>query len=347
MREVSQARRRDVFLAAACVVLVLGVFSAIEAPRRPYIGYSARDGRVSNVEEASPAATAGLRPGDVVRSINGLSPADRTLDMWRRPVGGEIWVLEVDRDGEVLRLQLSPVALRSNDVVRARSRSVAGLSFLGFTFWAFLASPSAATTALAVSGLSFGLLGMGTPHFASLAVRYAVDSVTGVAFVLGWAAVTHFLLLFPSRRPFLDRGWGDAVLYAPPVILALLIIATIVLPITPGMGGNLLDALAFAFLSIYFLWALGLLLWRYAATPRPERRLHGLNLMLGSVVVVIVPFLVFAVVPDLWPASRQAYERYSPYAAATFGVIPFALSIAAVRSSRLRTLSEATPGPPT
>lgn len=327
----SQTRQRTIFIAAALAVLVLGLFSALEAPHRPYIGYSLSGGRVTNVDEGSPAAAAGLRSGDIVSSVNGIPATDRTRmsGLRRRPAAGETWPLVVERNGEIVRLQISPAGLRASDVVRARGRTVLGLCFLGFTLWALIASPGAATTLLAVAGLSFGFLALGTPYFPSRAIRDTLDGIGAVAFFTAMVAVVHFLLAFPLRRPFLGRRWAPWLLYAPGIVLALLSIGDILLTIDLRLG-----TLWGVFLVVYFLWAIVLLVWRYVATPRSERRGHGLDLMVGSGLVVVVPFVFFAIVPGLWPASMKAYQVYSPYAAATFSLIPIAFSVAAVRSGR-------------
>jgi hypothetical protein len=337
MSDLLQTWQRNIFMAAALVSVVLGVFSALEAPHRTYPGYQTNDRRVTKVDEGSPAAAAGLRPGDVVNSVNGIAATDRKRlqDLRRRPAAGETWPLVVERNGDIVRLQISPARLRPSDVVRARGRSFLGLCFIGFTLWAWLASPGATTTLLAVAGLSFGFLGLGAPYFASRALRDAVDSLGVVALVIGIVAVVHFLLAFPTRRAFLDRPWATLFLYAPGVILALISIGALVLPIGLSWGGNkFIDTLYTVFFGVYFLWAIVLLVRRYVGTPPAERTIHGLGLMLASTVVVFGPFLFFAIAPSLWPASMKAYQLYSPYSAFTFALIPIAFSVAAVRSGR-------------
>jgi hypothetical protein len=87
-------------------------------------------------------------------------------------------------------------------------------------------------------------------------------------------------------------------------------------------------------MAAYVLWAIVLLVHRYIATPRAERGKHGLGLMLGGTVAVVVPFLFLAVSSGFWSAAVTAYRAYSPYAAATFSIVPLAFSVAAVRSAR-------------
>ncbi|MBI4266736.1 MAG: hypothetical protein HY657_20405 [Acidobacteria bacterium] len=282
--------------------------------------------------------------GDVVKSVNGV-PATNwkgLQDLQRRPAAGESWPLVVERDGEMAQLQISPARLRPSDVILARGRSFLGLCFLGFTLWAWFASPGTTTTLLAVFGQSFGFLLMGTPYFASRALRDAVGSVVVVTFVVGIVALVHFLLAFPSRRAFLDRRWATVILYGPGAIVALITIGDLVHPIELKSGrGNLVIGMLYnVFMAVYFLWAIVLLVWRYVATQPSERAMHGLGIMLASTVLAFGPFLVYPIVTSLWPASMKAYQLYSPYSSFTFALIPIAFSVAAVRSARSKRAAE-------
>ncbi len=336
MMNASQASQRNIFLTAALAVFVLGWFSALEAPHYTYTGYSRSGGRVVNVDDGSPAAAAGLRPGDELDSVNGI-PLRSIGDLEHRPTAGEIWRLVVRRNGAILTLQLFPTGQPALEVVRARSRSILGLCLVGFTVWAFITSPSKATMLLAVAGLSFGFLALGTPYFAPGIVRQALDATAVLAVTIGMVVVVHFLLVFPSRGRLLERPWAPWFLYAPAVAVAIPSIGNIVLPPTLKVDIRLLGTLWTVLSLAYFLWATALLVQRYVATPRAERSKHGLGLMLGGTFAVVVPFLFFAVVaivPGLWPASARAYQAYSPYAAATFSIVPLAFSVAAVRCAR-------------
>ena len=61
--------QRNALLATALAVLVLGVFSALEAPHFTYTGFSLSGRRVTRVDEGSPAAAAGLRSGEIVHTV--------------------------------------------------------------------------------------------------------------------------------------------------------------------------------------------------------------------------------------------------------------------------------------
>jgi hypothetical protein len=329
--------QRNVLSAMALAVLVLGVFSAIEAPHFTYTGFSGR--RVTKVDEGGPAAAAGLRPGDIVDSVNGISSTSpEFFILSHRPVTEEIWSLAVQRSGVHLRLQLSPTRLPPIDVVRARSKSVLGLCLLAFTLWAFLTSPGTATMLLAVAGVSFGFLALGVPYTAGV-VRDALDVLATLVFAIGTVVAVHFLLAFPARGRFLEHPTALWLLYAPAATLAIASAVNVVLRLR-GVT-RVLGTLWGLLLPAYVLWAIVLLVRRYLATPQPERSRHGLGLMCGATVAAVVPFLLLATTSSLWPATASAYDLYSPYASATFSIIPLAFSVAAVRSGRSTKISAA------
>lgn len=324
--------QRNVSLTAALAVLVLGVFSALEAPHFTYTGFSLSGKRVTKIDEGSPAAAAGLRTGDVVHSVNGISSTSAEFFILsHRPVTDEIWSLAIERSGTQLRLQLSPTGLPAAEVVRARSKSVLGICLLAFTLWAFLTSPGQATMLLAVAGTSFGFLALGAPYTSGV-VRDAFDVLATLAFAVGSVVVVHFLLAFPARSRFLERPSALWVLYAPATILAIPSAVNVVLGL--GVITRVAGTLWGLFIPAYVLWAIVLLVRRYMTASRPERRTHGLGLMFGATLAAVVPFLCLAVASSFWQAAAKAHQLYSPYSSATFSIIPFAFAVAAVRSGR-------------
>jgi hypothetical protein len=340
MSKLSQTTQRVAFLAAVIIALVLGALAALEAERRKYTGYRVSDGsRVLRVDQDSPGAAAGLRIGDVIKSVNGMPAATREelQELQRRAPAGGAWDMEVERNGETVRVTISPAGLPANEIRLARTRSLLGLLFLGFPFWAWVVSPDSPARLLAYFGLSFGFLLMGAPYFDSPAVRSVLDGVAILALYTGMAALVHFLLAFPSRRPFLDRWWAPVVLYGPAVIVALISVGTLTLPLEI-ISRNLLGMLATIVGAAYFLSAIVLLVWRYVAASRAERGRHGLGIMLVGTLAAFGPLLLYPVVTSLWPDSARFYQIfYSTYSPPlTLALIPVAFSVAAVRSARSR-----------
>jgi hypothetical protein len=338
MSTLSQNTQRVAFLAAAIIALVFGALAALEAENRTYTGYRVSDGsRVLRVDHDSPGAAAGLRVGDVIQSLNGMPAANRTelQELQRRAPAAGAWRMEVERDSETVRLEISPTGLPANEIRLARTRSLLGLFFLGFPFWAWFTSPDSPALLLAIFGLSFGFLLMGAPYFESPVVRSVLDGVAILVLYTGMTALVHFLLAFPSRRPFLDRRWAPVVLYGPALIVVLVSVGTLNLSFEI-ISRNLLGMLSTILGGAYFLSAIVLLVWRYVAASRAERARHGLGMMLAGTLAAFGPVVLYPVVTSLWPASTRFYQIfYSTYSPPlTLALIPVAFSVAAVRSAR-------------
>jgi len=334
MTNASRTWQRNILLTAALAVLMLGLFAALEAPRYTYTGYTRNGSRVVKVDDGSPAAAAGLRPGDRLDSVNGI-PLRSIGDLEHRLIAGDTWQLVVRRNGAILTLRLSPTGQPAIEVVRARSRSIFGLCLVAFTLWAFIRAPGAATMLLAVGGLSFGLLALGAPYSApGSMVGPALEATATLALACGMVLVVHFLLAFPSRGRFLQRPWALWVLYTPALVVGVTAAGNAVLPLALWVNIRLVG-IVFTLLSLaYLLLAIVLLMQRFLVAPRAERSKHGLGLMLGGTLAVLVPFFLLAVASGLWPAMAWAYDVYSPYAVGTFSIVPLAFSVAAVRSAR-------------
>lgn len=329
---------RVVFLAAAIIALGCGAGAAFQVERRMYMGYRvADDNRVMRVDVDGPGAAAGLRVGDVIRSVNGIA-----ADQWkalpearrRAPVAGA-WPVEIERNGETVRLQISPTGLPAQELRLARTRSLLGLFFVAFPLWAWFRSPGGPASLLALFGLSFGFLLMGAPRIASPAVRSVLDGVAILALYAGIAALVHFLLAFPDRHRFLRWRWAPGVLYGPAAIAVLVSVGGLNLP-TGTISRTVLGMLSTVVPAVYLLSAIVLLIWRYVAASPADRSKHGLSVMLAGTLAAVGPLLLYPVVTSLWPDSAKYYQiiasTYSP--PLTLALIPIAFSVAAVRSVR-------------
>ena len=232
---------------------------------------------------------------------------------------------------------LNQTDLPRSEIQLALTRSLLGLLFLAFPFWAWLSSPVGPARLLAIFGLSFGFLLMGAPSFEAPAVRSVLDGVGILALFTGLAALVHFLLAFPNRRGFLDRRWAPTLLYGPVAFVVIVSVAMLNLPLATNVRG-VLGTLSALFGGVYLLTAVLLLIWRYGAASRGERAEHGLGIMLLGVLVAAAPVLLYPVVVGLWPEGIRYYQIiYSSYSPPlTLALIPITFSLAVMWSAGSR-----------
>ena len=83
-----------------------------------------------------------------------------------------------------------------------------GFSFLLIPLTACLTRPNMATRVLALMGFGVALSFFKGPYLISYDIRAVAATVAELFMLLGLAAMVHFLLIFPSRRPLLDKSWG-------------------------------------------------------------------------------------------------------------------------------------------
>jgi membrane-associated protease RseP (regulator of RpoE activity) len=106
---------------AAALLMMLGQ-SAYAASSQPQLGSGVR---VEEVDPTGAAAQAGIRPGDVIRAIgkmpiNGYTDIDPALTAGKAPLS-----IEVDRDGKILRMKVTP------QVDTTGTRKTLGIAQLG------------------------------------------------------------------------------------------------------------------------------------------------------------------------------------------------------------------------
>jgi hypothetical protein len=333
MSDAQGAKYRNLFLIVSVILLALGAMAARDVKNQTYTGFQT-DGnnKVTMVEEGGPAAAAGLQAGDVLTSVNGIAVTDTKgfFNLHRAAVGAT-WPYVIQRGGQAMTLEITQAALSTRYVYVARAATLLGFCYLGFTLWAYLSAPGAATVVLAWFGLSFGQSFLGTPYFESPAVRNAISTINTSIVLLGIAALVHFLLAFPTRRPLLERPSGAKLLYGPAIVVSLVNIGFSILQPDSTSGLNIFFRTLFTLLIAgYFLAAIVVLFRRYGAATPADRAAHGLGLMLAGAIIGLGPLLVLQIVTLLSPST---FLPQSQFYFLTLGLIPIAFSIAAVRSA--------------
>lgn len=332
MNRTQPGRYRTLLSVVAAAIVIWGAIGAFDLSNQPYSGY-ATDGNntVTQVTDGSPAAGAELRVGDYIRSIGGIAVEDtRALNERGRPSIGETQAFVVERDGQTVTLQLQFSGLPSRQLAIAYLAALLGLCFLGFGLWPYWAVPQAATAALAVFGICFGLTFVPGPYFASAGLRTFVGAVITTFVIAGFAVLLHFLLMFPQRRPVLDRGqW---LVYGPAAAVALMILwLSFAQPDATSALNVVVRTVIGLFVAGYFAASLFTLMGSYRRASVEVRTAQGLQLMVAGAVLGLVPVTVAVAVSVFAP---RAVLPGGQYYFLTLGLIPITFAMATVRASR-------------
>ncbi|HLF30348.1 MAG TPA: PDZ domain-containing protein [Xanthomonadales bacterium] len=286
---------------------------------------------VSRVEPGSPAAVAGLLAGDTITHFNSV-PASDAAALARRPRNkpGDTSIIGIERGGEPGRLTIRYVPLPERNLFLARAATIVGYCFLLLPLAACLRRPNVTTTVLAVMGTGLSLAFFTGPHIADFTLRAMSVAITSLFVLTGVAALLHFLLTFPQRRPLLGRPVVRRLLYLPAFFLWLLIAwRALFTPPASSALNALTHWMAGAVIGGYLLVSLFLLLRNFSRTHKAQRKALGLNWMLLATIAGIVPVTIAQLVRAFSPiAALPGQDFYF----ISLGLIPLGWSWSASRS---------------
>ncbi len=333
METLDVSRFRKPLLVVSVLLVVWGVLGALDIRNQTYRGF-VTDGNntITQVSDGSPANVAGLETGDHIRSVGGIAVGDRAAAVQRsRPEVGEVRTFEVERDGQVLSFELAYAALPTDIALGRYGVVLVGFLFLVCGVWAFLGAPTKRTMLLAVLGIAFSTGLMVGPYFSSAAVRTVVGVVVLLMIVVGFAVLTHFLLVFPKRKRTLERRGMTWAVYAPAAVVGCLSVWFLVAPAATSAVNVFFRALFGLFVVIYFGASLISLIHSYVKANAQDRAANGLNLLLAGAIVGLGPSLVISIVGLVAPQVVVPGAQFLPLG---IGVLPVALALAAVKGER-------------
>ncbi|MFQ5679744.1 MAG: PDZ domain-containing protein [Gemmatimonadota bacterium] len=341
MASAESGTRSRTFLIIAALLVLWGLFGTFDVARQPYSGYQT-DGNntVTSVSGGSPAEAAGLRVGDRIRSIGGVSVEDtRGLTRQGRAEIGETRTLGVERDGETVELGLEYAALPGTQRAVAHLAALIGLCFLLFGLWAHSAAPGRSTMLLAVLGLLFAPALLSGPYLASATLRLLTGTAITAAILLGLAVLLDFLVTYPegtSRR--------KSSIYAPAVVVVLIAAGFFLLQPPATSGVNVFFRLLFGlFVVAYFGLGIVVVVRNYTGASPERRAAHGLGLMLFGTLVGLLPVTIGSLSSVIAPTLVLPG---APYYFLTLALIPITFAVAAVQSGRGAGLATAAAGAP-
>ena len=249
---------------------------------------------VIKVQAASPAETVGLKTGDRITHIDGI-PVENSARIARQPrkKSGEVRRFTIERDGESLELGMAYGPLSQNKVSLVQTKMIIGFCFLLFPLLAFFRRPSEPTRILAIMGIGLGLAFMSGPFIADYSIRALTIAINSLFVLFGVAAMLQFLLVFPQKRPFMNRSFGKKLLYAPSFLLWLLIAYRVLFTptVTPALN-VLTNVMAAVIVGAYLLFSLYQVLRNFSRTDKAQRKLLAFNSMLFATVVALLPVTI-------------------------------------------------------
>ena len=285
---------------------------------------------VTRVLAGSSAQAAGLKVGDYITHYDGTPLADAsTIARQPRKKAGDVRRVTVEREGKSVELRIVYRPLSDHELALARTSLIIGYCFLLFPFVAWFRQSTEATRVLVVAGTGLSLAFMGGPYIADFSMRSIVLAITSLYVMFGIAALLQFLLVFPHRRPWLNRSFGKKLLYFPAFVLWLLIAYRALFTPLASSGLNTLTRFtAGIIVAAYVLVSLFQVLRNYSRTDQAERKALALNGMLLGTLVGLVPVTIAQMVSTFSP---QAMLPGQDYYFVTLALIPLTWARSASR----------------
>ncbi|MDH3491511.1 MAG: PDZ domain-containing protein [Gammaproteobacteria bacterium] len=275
----------------AAVVAVYGIFGWMDVGNYAQGGWNT-DGNNTVIEvlPGSPSEAGGLMVGDFIVSLGGIATSDAKAQLQReRPKVGEAWEFIVERDGEMVSLDVTfgePVAQRK---LIAHAGFLVGFCFIGFTIWAYLQKQTASTIALAIAGTLGSLIFIAGPYFATYTLRNLDAALVNILLFLGVASLLNFLLVH-------FRSKSNRLIYLPGLAAGLFIAYRILAaPEATGALNTFSNIFIGVIVAFYFIAALVTLYRGYSSASPEDRANQGLNLMLIGALIGLLPSLIATV----------------------------------------------------
>jgi len=264
----------------------------------------------------SPAAQAGIRPGDLLIAINGV-PVSSQVQVSRRLWHAGLWTqvrYKLTRNGREFETPSVTAPAEKPASIENYGRFV-GLLYLFIGLFIFVRRWNAPR---AIHFYVFCLVSFILYSFQYSgkldAFDYEVYWARIAARLLAPALLLHFALVFPERAEGRIRSLSKlSLVYGPAVALLFFHISTAfnMLGFVPWLGARLLlDKIELTYLGIYFL-AAGLVFYKsFREAPSGVLR-QQLKWLTGGTLAGSLPFALFYIVPFVFDAATRSWMRSS------------------------------------
>src|SRR5580692_8783441 len=268
------------------------------------------------VASNSPAARAGVRPGDHLLAING-APVTRQVQVTKRLWRAGLWTevrYKLARNSEEFETPLVAAPAEKPTSIENYARAV-GLIYLFIGLFIFARRWNAPRAVhfyifCLVSFIFFSF------HYSGKldTFDYEVYWVKILAQLLMPALLLHFALVFPERTEGASRSLSKlGFVYLPPLAILFIHVSTAlgVLGWVPWLGSRiLLDKIAYSYLGACLL-AAGLVFYRnFRAAPAGVLR-QQLKWLTAGTFIGTTPFAVLYIVPFVFDAASRPWMKFS------------------------------------
>jgi two-component system NtrC family sensor kinase len=282
----------------------------------------------------SPAARAGIRPGDILLTINGVrvdSQVQVTKRLWRSGLWTQVRY-KLIRNGEEFETPLVTAPEDKPTSIENYER-VVGLLYLFIGLFIFVKRWNAPR---AIHFFVFCLVSfiLYSYHYSGKldAFDYEVYWAKIASLMLAPALLLHFALVFPERAEAAARSFSKlALVYGPPSLLLLFHISTALnaLGFVPWLGSRvLLDKIELSYLGIYFIAAAVVFYKSFREAPSGVLR-QQLKWLTGGTLAGSLPFVLMYIVPFVvLDATPRAWMKFSSL---SLVLIPLCFGYAIIR----------------
>src|SRR5467141_2619153 len=264
----------------------------------------------------SPAARAGIRPGDLLISINNV-PITSQVQVTRRLWHAGLWTqvrYKLARNGREFETPIVTAPAEKPASIENYGRFV-GLLYLFIGLFIFVRRWNAPRAVHFYVFCLVSFIFYSFQYSGKLdAFDYEVYWASIVARLLAPALLLHFALVFPERAAGRLRSLSKlALVYGPGAALLVLHVSTALnmLGNVPWPGSRLLlDKIELIYLGVYFL-AAGLVFYKnFREAPSGVLR-QQLKWLTGGTLAGSVPFALFYIVPFAMDAATRSWMRTS------------------------------------
>jgi two-component system, NtrC family, sensor kinase len=281
----------------------------------------------------SPAARAGIRPGDILVAING-APVETQVQVTRRLWRAGLWTqvrYKLLRNGQEFETPLVTAPADKPASIEIYERIV-GLLYLFIGLFIFIRRWNAprAVHFFVFCLASFVLFSF---HYSGKldAFDYEIYWAKIASLMLAPALLFHFALVFPERAEAAARSFSKlALVYGPPSLLLLFHVSTALnaLGFVPWLGSRiLLDKIELSYLGIYFLAAALVFYKSFREAPSGVLR-QQLKWLTGGTLIGSLPFALLYIVPFVVDAVPPSWTKFSSL---SLVLIPLCFGYAIIR----------------